>query len=282
MKDKWLKLVFHFFLFIIVLLFTADPLTAQNTACCQDPACTQLAATYADKFITEVKMMGKYSDDDQVRQRAMDSVSHANAAGYKKMMQQVSAIHDWSADDNSRLDCMLEKMPADNIDATYWLSYLMGTRYASSFKSPEFVRGFGIFIHVNQGAINLFGKEEGYALTGGALLSYTFTKKGEEAGGSVRAMIGPSVFYSGQTVNLLVNPRMEWRLFDIGGELTSIGCVKLITEANLNDNLQIAGIGLGADISKFALQLNGGYEFSNDDFLLLLGIGYHIPVRKKN
>lgn len=280
MKSKWLKLLFYSPTIIFLLSFSGKNLTAQPVPCCQDPACTQQAADYAGKFTREVKLLGKYSDDDQLRQHMLDSVRRENAAGYKKLMQHVSTIHDWSVEDNSRLDCMLEKMPADNMDPTYWLSYLLGTQYASTFKSPEFVKGPGIFIHLNQGALNLFAQQEGYALTGGALLSYTFTKKGEGAGGRIRAMIGPSIFYSGQTVKLLVNPRLEWRLFDIGGELTSIGCVKLITEANLNDNLQMAGMGLGADISKFALQLSGGYEFSNKDYLVLLGIGYHIPVKK--
>lgn len=280
MKGVLLKLLYYSSSIIFLLSFSGKNLTAQTVPCCQDQACSQLATDYAGKFTNEVKLLGKYSDDDQLRQQLLDSISRVNAAGYKKLLQQVSTIHDWSVEDNSRLDCMLEKMPADNIDPTYWLSYLLGTQYASTFKSPEFVKGPGIFFHLNQGALNLFAQQEGYALTGGALLSYTFTKKGEDAGGRLRVMIGPSIFYSGQTVNLLVNPRLEWRLLDIGGELTSIGCVKLITEANLNDNLQIAGIGLGADISKFALQLSGGYEFSNKDYLILLGIGYHIRMKK--
>jgi len=138
----------------------------------------------------------------------------------------------------------------------------------------SFRKGFGILVHTGIGASSLFTSSERFASLSGLLLSYTFTPKGQNTGGYVRAMIGPGLYYSATKTYVLVHPRFELRIKDLGSDLASIGCLKLIVQGGFQKNIQLGGLGIGAEISRFHLQLTENYLFNESALVLQFGLGY--------
>jgi len=162
-----------------------------------------------------------------------------------------------------------------------WKGYFMAAFITSGFQSPEFRKGFGILVHSGIGASSLFTSSERFASLSGLVFSYTFTPKGQNSGRHIRAMIGPGLYYSATKTYLLIHPRFEFRVKDLGSELAGIGCLKLIAQGGFQKEIQLAGGGIGAEVSNSHLQLTENYLFNEAALVLQFGIGYSFELSKQ-
>ena len=273
---------YYFFLSLLfcVPFFSATSI-AQTIECCDDPACKAEGERLVKQADKALDFLGPYPADVKTdyegKRDFIQSIKIKQPGHYNKLRKAIRDINKWSVKNSSRRVC-LSRLYANLLTEhkLNWLDYFVSAFYSSSFKSPEFSKGFGTHLHVAMGSQSLFTNEERFVSTGGALVSYTFTPKGETAGGRFRIMLGPSFFYSTTKTYLMVNPRAEIRLFDIGNDFTNIGCFKLITQGAFQKEIQMAGLGLAAEISRFNIEFKGDYEFKSNSFIVQTGLMYSI------
>lgn len=272
-----------FFSLCTVLFFYPNLLYSQ-TLCCEQPACKAAAQKLLADYVWLFPILGSYPEDPGMVGNILDSVRRYFPEQYQKIGQLV--LRNAAMEDQEGFkDCFDAVQRESNLesqeDILYWRGYLR-TYFIKSkgLRSPEFARGPGLHLYVHQGVIGAGNPAEAYAFTANGFLSYTFTRKGQPTGGRWRAMIGPAFYYSNRTAFLLANPRVEYRLSDIGSELLHIGCIKLIGEAQVNDTRLFAGGGIGAEIACFHLQAGALYETRQEVLQLQIGIGYQKIFRK--
>ena len=258
-------------------------LQAQN--CCDDPACHDKAKQFAADIGRAVDFLGPYPPDQPVdfkgKKHFLDSLKVYKPAKYVAIKLAAKHINDWSSKDVSRRVCLSREYQTLSEDQQFWANYFITDLYSSRFRSPEFRKGAGLLLHSGIGASSPFKSTELFASLTGLLLSYTFTPKGQTTGGRIRVLLGPGLYYSATNIYWLVHPRVEFRLVDLGNELTNIGCLKLIAQGGFQKDIQLAGLGVAAEISRFHIQLTGNYIFDPSAFVLQTGLGYSFAFNKK-
>ena len=273
----------------VVLLFLAicgyPRLSFAQTACCDNPACRDSARQVVTSLGKATDFLGVYPSgqpvDDERKKQFIDSLKNNESARYNTIRQAAHQFDEWGSINVSRRDCLTSQFENLSPDQRKWVSYFITALFSSGFRSPEFRKGFGILVHTGIGASSLFTSSERFASLSGLLLSYTFTPKGQNTGGYVRAMIGPGLYYSATKTYLLVHPRFEFRIKDLGSDLASIGCLKLIVQGGFQKDIQLGGLGIGAEISRFHLQLTENYLFNESALVLQFGLGYSLAFNKQ-
>jgi hypothetical protein len=280
--SKQVRLVLFFAICIYPQLLFAQ------TACCDDPACH-------DKAKQLVVAMGKATDflgafqptppmDVNGKKQFLDSLKKNEPSKYDAIRKAMNEYHDFINKDESQKDCVQTQIgdPANlSDDESRWVGYFITSFFSSGFRSPEFRKGFGILIHTGIGASSLFTSSERFASLSGLLLSYTFTPKGQNTGGHIRILLGPGLYYSATKTYLLVHPRIEFRIKDLGSELASIGCLKLVAQGGFQKDIQLAGLGMGIEISSFHVQVTENYLFNDSALVLQFGLGYSFAFNKQ-
>jgi hypothetical protein len=264
----------------------AQLLRAQTTACCDDPACHAKATQLVTTIAKAVEFLGPYPADQPVsfvgKKKFLDSLKRCKPSNYNAIKKAAKQINDWDNDkDVSRNICLSVEYGKLREDQTQWIIYFLEAFYASRSSSPEFHKGLGVLLHSGIGPISLFKNTERFASLSGLLLSYTFAPKGKTTGGHVRVLIGPGLYYSATKNYLLVHPRFEFRIKDLGNELTNFGCLKVIAHGGFQKEIQLVGLGLAAEISRFNIQVTENHEFKQSVFLLQIGLGYSFLFMKK-
>jgi hypothetical protein len=271
-------------LFLAICICPQLLLFAQ-TSCCDDPGCHDKAKQLATAIGKATEFLGAYPNNQPVdfngKKRFLDSLKTYQPSKYNAIKKAAKQINDWGSKDLSRRVCLSHEYGKLTEDQLNWVNYFMTALYTSGFRSPEFRKGVGLLVHTGIGASSLFKSTERFASLSGLLLSYTFTTKGQNAGGHVRAMIGPGLYYSATKTYLLVHPRFEFRIKDLGNEITNIGCLKLIAQGGFQKDIQLAGLGIGAEISRFHVQLIENYLFNDSVFTLQIGLGYSFLFSKQ-
>ena len=273
----------------VVLLFLAicgyPRLSFAQTACCDNPACRDSARQVVTSLGKATDFLGVYPSgqpvDDERKKQFIDSLKNNEPTRYNAIRQAAKQFDEWGSIEVSRRDCLTSQFENLSADQRKWVSYFITALFSSGFRSPEFRKGFGILVHTGIGASSLFTSSERFASLSGLLLSYTFTPKGQNTGGYVRAMIGPGLYYSATKTYLLVHPRFEFRIKDLGSDLASIGCLKLIVQGGFQKDIQLGGLGIGAEISRFHLQLTENYLFNESALVLQFGLGYSLAFNKQ-
>ena len=273
----------------VVLLFLAicsyPGLSFAQTTCCDNPICRDSARQVVTSLGKTIDFLGVYPSgqpvDDERKKQFIDSLKNNEPARYNTIRQAAHQFDEWGSINVSRRDCLTSQFENLSPDQRKWVSYFITALFSSGFRSPEFRKGFGILVHTGIGASSLFTSSERFASLSGLLLSYTFTPKGQNTGGYVRAMIGPGLYYSATKTYLLVHPRFEFRIKDLGSDLASIGCVKLIAQGGFQKHIQLVGLGIGAEISRFHLQLTENYLFNESALVLQFGLGYSFAFNKQ-
>jgi len=273
----------------VVLLFLAicsyPRLSFGQTACCDNPACRDSARQVVTSLGKATDFLGVYPSgqpvDDERKKQFIDSLKNNEPARYNTIRQAAKQFDEWGSINVSRRDCLTSQFENLSPDQRKWVSYFITALFSSGFRSPEFRKGFGILVHTGIGASSLFTSSERFASLSGLLLSYTFTPKGQNTGGHVRVMIGPGLYYSATKTYLLVHPRFEFRIKDLGSDLASIGCLKLIAQGGFQKDIQLGGLGIGAEISRFHLQLTENYLFNESALVSQFGLGYSFAFNKQ-
>jgi hypothetical protein len=272
-------------IFLLAVSIQPIRLQAQTTPCCNDVTCHTNATKLATNMSKSVEFLGVYPANQPVsyegKKKFLDSLKKCRPSNYNAIKKAAKQINDWSAKDPSRNICMSIEYGNLPEDRLLWINYFITTFYVSVSSSPEFRKGFGMLLHTGIGASSLFTSGERFASLSGLMLSYTFAPAGKTAGGRVRALIGPGYYYSATKNYLLVHPRLEFRIIDIGSELTNIGCLKLIAQGGFQKKIQLGGLGFAVEISRFHIQVTGNYDFKQSVFVLQSGLGYSFLFTRK-
>lgn len=275
--------------FVLIFSICVYPrLLFAQTACCDDPACHEKANQLVTALGKATDFLGIYPANQPVdldrKKQFLDSLKKAQPPKYNAIRQAAEQFNEWGSKDVSRRACLGREIGSTTTltaDQRKWVNYFVTDLFSSGFLSPEFRKGFGILVHTGIGASSLFTNSERFASLSGLLLSYTFTPKGQTTGGHIRVLLGPGLYYSATKTYLLIHPRLEYRIKDLGSELASIGCLKLIAQGGFQKDIQLAGLGIGAEISRFHLQLTENYLFNDQALVLQIGLGYSFAFNKQ-
>lgn len=255
---------------VILLLTVSVRLSAQ-------PGCERV-----DPYIRELKTaLRKFIPDpgsDKARDKYLAKIKDEDRALFREATR---LGIDAGRKDSAWISCFQRRFIEveggdDDAGLALWAAYLFKRFSYSQFVSPEFRQGFGIHLDVNQGVADLGKDSEAYSFTGRVLLAYTFKGKSTDnihSGGRVRLLGGVSTFYAESRFDWYANPRLEFRLLDIGG-LTSFGNVKAIVDANIGDTWIIGG-GLGLELAQCAgLQVMYARQGAGRSSHLQIGVFY--------
>lgn len=152
-----------------------------------------------------------------------------------------------------------------------WSAHLFKRFIRFELLSPEFEKGFGIHIGASQGAADLGLDSEAYSFSARALMAYTFSRNA--SAGRIRALAGVSTYYFDNKFFWFANPRIEYRIIDIGNELTTFGNVKALVDANFGKTW-IAGLGVAVELHNFGVELMYQRQGEIKKSHLLVGIFY--------
>jgi hypothetical protein len=152
-----------------------------------------------------------------------------------------------------------------------WSSHLFKRFVPLKFVSPEFERGIGIHVDVNQGAADLGSQTEAYSFATRVLLGYTFASS--QSGGRYRLFGGVSTYYFDSRFHWFANPRLEFRIKDVDNKLLTFGNIKAIVDANFGETW-IAGGGLGLELHNFGAQILYQRQGEQKSSHLLVGLFY--------
>ncbi|WP_137089789.1 hypothetical protein [Mangrovivirga cuniculi] len=255
---------------IFILLLLSNWVKAQD---CQNltPQDLNQIQNYAEAIVPIVlfKLHPAPANDDE-RQERLDSLNFHDYTAYVELLNNVGAF----INNTSQEQQVCFYKIADNTTVNSWISFIYRKNAPTSESlSPEFQKGIGILAEINQGVIDPFRSTEQYLLTVKGLLAYTFAK--EKAGGRIRMLLGPSLYYSKQEVDVFLTTRAEVRIFDIKADPVSLGTVKFLLEGSTDlDGLWIAGPGIGLEFPQFGIQLLHQWRTGSASNQLELGISY--------
>jgi hypothetical protein len=213
---------------------------------------------------------------DEDRNLYLESLRQNNLQLYNSVEQLSREANANAEGDTLWLRCFqqeflnIEPGPMDE-NIIRWSAHLFKRFTAFDFDSPEFERGIGIHVDVNQGAADLGRDSETYSFATRILLAYTFSKR--LSGGRLRMLGGVSTYYFDRDFLWFVNPRVEYRFRDIGNELTTFGNIKGILDANFGKTW-IVGAGIGVELHNFGVQLMYQRQGEIKKSHILVGIFY--------
>ncbi|HEY3405622.1 MAG TPA: hypothetical protein VGK59_19700 [Ohtaekwangia sp.] len=221
---------------------------------------------------------------DEARNAYLLSLKKINPDVYRQAVKIVQEGEASRKKDDAWLPCFQQEFfnidpSAADTDISLWMAHIAKSVIELDFTSPEFRKGFGVHLDINQGVADLGQKTEAYSFSTRALLAYTFGKDGKSSGGRWRTLTGVSMYYQNTDFLWLINPRIEYRLLDIGVDLTNIGNLKLIADANFGDTW-IAGGGFGLELSSFGMQMLYQRQGEDHSSHVLLGVFYRFQKRK--
>jgi hypothetical protein len=240
------------------------------------------AIRYLEATTTLVKKLPPYPGTEGKADSVLAIFKQTEPASERKLHQAILFAEKKRKSDPSFLQCLVENAHLTDSNYNNWSQFLAGHYVKLTFRSPEFVRGFGLHLDVSQGGADLGTASESYAVAGRALLSYTFVPKSAptNAGGHVRLLGGVSTYYAFRELETFANLRGEFRIRDIGNDLTSFGNVKLIADLNHNNDYTIIGGGAGVELYNFGIQLLYQRETQIGGSYLLFGIFYRFHFTK--
>ncbi|HEY9048606.1 MAG TPA: hypothetical protein VIN08_22020 [Ohtaekwangia sp.] len=255
-----------------------------QTACCDRAGCREEIDGYIvslKQLLNDFETLPASIDD---RKASLERYRRLHREGYTQIRTIIHKLQKASGSDRTLLDCFSQRFidvapDPDDENSASWYAYLTTVFLSNDFTSPEFAKGAGLHFDINQGVADVGKSTEAYSFAGRLLLSYTFGKRGRASGGRWRVMAGPSIYYQDTKAYLLANPRVEFRLKDIGNKLTSIGNLKLIADGNIGD-LYIVGGGVGLELYKFGAQLLYQRQSEVRSSQLLIGLFYRFQKSK--
>jgi hypothetical protein len=236
--------------------------------------------TKTENYIKRLKdALQNFTDDpgiDAQRDRYLESLRKNNPKAYNLVERLSKEANVNMQQDSLWLQCFQQEFlnvspTEEDENIIRWSAHLFKRFVAFDFVSPEFETGFGIHVDVNQGAADLGQKSEAYSFAARVLLAYTFSK--ELTGGRFRILGGVSTYYFDNKFSWFANPRLEYRIRDIGNDLTTFGNWKAIVDANFGKTW-IAGVGIGLELHNFGAQLIYQRQGDIKDSHLLVGVFY--------
>lgn len=260
-------------LIFIIFFIVSNTLSAQNS-CCEMQDCKDKAEKLAREITISVAYLGKDPNNYQQRDKILDSFRIVDEYRYLKIVELIKNIDKFNNGTLGGLSCINEFI--DEEDVLDWMTHFFLKYENVKGLSPEFCKGFGLHFDLNTGVGDLFRASESFSSSSRLLLSYTFSKKA--CGGRVRVLLGPSFYYQGREAFLLINPRTEIRLLDIGNDLLSIGNLKLIGQANFNNKILITGLGVSIELDNFGAQVMGEYQTGKLNYSIQTGIFYRFRI----
>ncbi len=152
-----------------------------------------------------------------------------------------------------------------------WSAHLFKRFISFDLLSPEFEKGLGIHLGAGHGAADLGQDSEAYSFSAKVLMAYTFARNA--SGGRLRVLCGVSTYYFDRKFFWFVSPRVEYRIADIGNELTTFGNIKALADANFGKTW-IAGAGVAVELHQFGIELMYQRQGEIKKSHLLIGIFY--------
>jgi hypothetical protein len=263
---------------IIIAISLGNYTFSQTQNCCNEAACKETAQKLAQEAAIVMAPLGSDPNDEELRRNKVENLQKNSPAAYAKIVHHKKSIKKWAANDGDKINCLMSFIT--NMEVLDWLIYLALEDSQIHYLSPEFCRGWALQADINQGAVDLFTSSEGFSSSARLLLAYTLSTK-NTCGGRIRLLLGPSLYYQDRKTLLLLNPRVEIRLFDLANELISIGNIKLITQANVNREHLIGGIGIGAELYNVGIQLLGELQQGENRYSIQTGIFYRFNFARK-
>jgi hypothetical protein len=257
--------------FIFFIALCALPISATGQS-----ECRSKVGEYITRFKAALQNFIPDPGTDEDRNRYLESLRQTNVQLYNSVEQLSLEAKTNSERDTLWLPCFQQEFlnidpgPMDG-NIILWSAHLFKRFTAFDFESPEFERGIGIHVDANQGAADLGRDSEAYSFAARILLAYTFSKS--VSGGRFRILGGVSTYYFDKDFLWFVNPRVEYRIRDIGNELTSFGNIKAILDANFGETW-IAGAGIGVELHKFGVQLMYQRQGETKKSHILVGLFY--------
>lgn len=270
-------------LLLCALLFAAWMHTLAQD-CCSRPACMQEVDSYVIPLKRILNDFIPIPSTREERIMFMDAFAHQEPANYAALRKIVFDLDKVRTKDSTWLLCFANRLlmvnagPADE-NILRWFDFLTRQLLPNDFTSPEFRKGFGVHIDMNQGVADLGKKTQSYSFAARVLAAYTFAKKGKVSGGNWRICAGPSFYYQDNRGYLLANSRVEYRFKDLGNKLVSIGNIKLIADANFGD-ITVYGAGAALELYFFGAQVLYQRQNKIKSNHLLLGLFYRFQKRQ--
>lgn len=255
--------------FVIALTLVCVPASGQ-------PDCTTKTGNYIKRLKDALQNFIDDPQSDAQRDQYLESLRQSNPKAYNLVERLSKEANVNMQQDSLWLQCFQQQFlnvsPTEK-DENFirWSAHLFKRFVAFDFISPEFESGLGIHIDANQGAADLGQKSEAYSFAARVLMAYTFSK--ERSGGRLRILAGVSTYYFDSKFSWFANPRFEYRIRDIGNQLTTFGNWKAIVDANFGKTW-IAGAGIGLELHSFGAQLMYQRQGDVKDSHLLVGVFY--------
>jgi len=252
--------------------------------CCQSPDCKSNVILRINSIKSLLAPLGKFPHDVADQDTKWYAFKKANKDFYKKIKHFMDEEARIEANDRTWGSCFSSLFNTTNVlgtesDILNWKGYLREQSTKGNFNSPEFHKGGGVHFDINQGVADVGKTSESYSFAARVLLSFTLPKKGKESGGHWRIMIGPSYYHTNVNSMILLNPRIEYRLLDIGNDLTSVGNLKLIADTNFGER-SIVGGGIGLELYHFGAQILFQGQNEDKSSHILMGLFYRIQPEK--
>ncbi len=261
--------------YIVVWVLLASVLVLQVDA---QTACKSKVEGYILRLKGALQNFIPDPGSDAARDQYLQSLRQINPGLYDKVRRLSLEAKEKMDEDASWLACFQQEFlniqPSDKDEnMILWSSHLFKRFVTMDYISPEFERGIGVHVDINQGAADLGKSTEAYSFAGRLLLSYTFSKERTGTGGTVRLMGGISTYYYDSEFNFFANPRVEYRIKDLGNKLTTFGNLKVIIDGNFGETW-IAGAGIGVELHNFGVQVLYQRQGKVKNSHLLVGLFY--------
>ena len=244
--------------------------------CMGQPDCVEKTGDYIIRLKGALASFIPDPGNDNERDQFLETLKHSNPQQYQRIGRLSKEANLQMRQDSLWLSCFQQEFlninpSSEDENIIRWSAHLFKRFIEFEFLSPEFERGIGIHLDANQGAADLGRDSEAYSFAARISMAYTFSK--DASGGRLRILGGVSTYYFDSRFLWFINPRVEYRIVDIGNELTSLGSIKAIADANFGKTW-IAGVGVGLELHDFGIQLLYERQGEIKSSHLLVGIFY--------
>ena len=241
-------------------------------------SCKPKVEDYILRFKTALQNFIDDPGSDAARDQYLQSLRQINPGLYDKIERLSLEAKNNMDRDASWLACFQQEFlnvhTTDNDEnIILWSAHLFKRFVTLEYISPEFERGVGVHVDASQGAADLGKSTEAYSFAGRVLISYTFSKERTATGGNFRILGGISTYYYENEFLFFANPRVEYRISDIGNKLTTLGNLKAIVDGNFGDTWIVGG-GIGVELHNFGVQVLYQRQGDDKNSHLLVGLFY--------
>ena len=261
---------------VLTKIFFSIVFIGISVQCIGQPDCVEKTGDYIMRLKGALASFIPDPGNDKERDQYLETLRHRNPLGYQLIERLSKEANLQMQRDSLWLSCFQQEFlnvnpSSEDENIIRWSAHLFKRFSKLELVSPEFEKGFGIHLDVNQGAADLGQDSEAYSFAARILMAYTFSK--DTSGGRLRILGGVSTYYFDSRFSWFVNPRLEYRIIDIGNELTSLGSIKAIADANFGKTW-IAGVGVGLELHDFGIQVLYERQGEIKSSHLLVGIFY--------